>query len=88
MPQSNEADPGKTQVSARVPYAVKEAFSKLAHKRNGEDAFTTVRQSDVQREALYAYLLEVWNELPEDVREDLDRDRLKHEVEEGPGAGV
>lgn len=87
MPQSGN-DPNKSQMTVRTPYVVKKAYSKLAHDRNAQDPFIDVTQSDLQREAVYEYLLNHWDELPADVQQELPHEALKNEVEEGPGAAI
>lgn len=87
MPQTG-TNPNKDQMTVRAPYEVKKAFSNLAHELNGRNEYVTITTSDIQREAYYEYILNHWDDLPEQTRGDVDRDRLRKEVDEGPGAGV
>lgn len=88
MPQTGNSNPKKDQITARVPLSVKQGLQEIAHERNGQDPYTTVTPAHVHREAVYGYLLEHWDEIDPETQKTIDRDRLKEQVDEGPGAGV
>jgi len=86
MPNQNR--PTSTQVSARAPAEVKAALVAYANELNGRDPYTEVKQADILREALMVYLIDQWNDLPEESLKHLDRSRLKDEIDDGLGVGL
>jgi len=81
MPQSGtDVDSKEAQLSARVVPRMKTATVQQAHRYNTTDAFTNVQASTVVRDALNLYYLVSWSDLTDEVRDDLDPERLADEI--------
>jgi len=85
MPQS---DSSKTsQLPGRVNDSEYSALDFYAHELNGADAYQSVTKSDVVRWALYNLFLENWDELPQESKQQVDKDVLKGKLSEKPEIG-
>lgn len=80
-----DQSPSSTHVGGRAPANVKAAVVDWTHHLNGQDPYTDVKQSHLVRQALYEWMLEHWDEAPEDVKEKIDREWLEDKVEGGLG---
>ena len=77
---SADGDKKEAQLSARVVPRLKTATKQQAHRYNTADAFTNVQASTVVRDALNLYYLVSWSDLPPEVTDDLDPERLADEI--------
>ncbi len=81
----NQGNPNYgAQITTRVPASVKSGTKKYGKQLHAADAIQNVNQSKVMRWALYKLYLDNWDDLPEDVRDDLDRDHLQAEYDQMP----
>jgi hypothetical protein len=76
MPPQQGTDPKDASMTTRVESRVKSTTVEHAHQENGKDPYIEVTPATVQRDALYLYYLVLWAELSDDIRDDLDPDRL------------
>lgn len=75
MPDHNESLGGS--IGFRVPADVNAAYEQIANERNYHAGpHETVNKSDVLRDALKEYLLNHYDELPQETRDLLDDDLI------------
>ena len=81
----NQANDGSASFGGRVPANVKTAFSDWAREIDYERRAQNIGESHVYRQALYEFMLNNWADAPEEVREQVDREWLKTQVDGGVG---
>lgn len=71
-------------MTTRVESRVKTATVDHAHHKNGQDPYVTIKPATVTRDAQYLYYLVLWSELTDEVKENIDPERLADEIETVP----
>lgn len=82
---SNRSNDGSASFGGRVPVNVKSAFNDWARELNYQNREEHIGESHIYRQALYEFMLNNWSDAPEEVREQVDRQWLKNQVDGGLG---
>lgn len=82
---SNQSNDGNASFGGRVPVNVKSASKDWAGRLNYENREESIGESHIYRQALYEFIANHWDEAPEEVREQIDREWLKSQIDGGLG---
>lgn len=81
----NQGNDGSASFGGRAPVNVKSATKDWARELNYQNREEQIGESHLYRQALYEFLLNNWADAPEQVREQVDREWLKRQVDGGLG---
>lgn len=76
---------GPKSFGGKVPSHISAAIDDLVRELDYQQRTGEVTKSQIQRQAVYEFLLEHWNELPEESHQNLEKEWLENKVDGGLG---
>jgi len=84
----NQGNDGTAAFGGRVPVNIKTAAKDWANELDYQNRQQNIGESHLYRQALYELFLNKWDELPEGVRDEVDREWLQSRVNGGLGVNL